>query len=181
MSLHCPCFNLYFYFGCAAKVMILKVKCNTTSKINGNLSNWLMGFVCNMYLVKYQSMLTYCAISYFFTYFLLSCGQRKLWSRVLFIFSVSPQGPHIALEMSVGSLLWRGALTFPPHPHWQPMCQLVAFSTGVGVWEVENMEEREAEEKKPERACIWPFLDLRVCVCVCVTRPQTSDIPFAMT
>ncbi|KAI4821370.1 hypothetical protein KUCAC02_029304, partial [Chaenocephalus aceratus] len=46
-----------------------------------------------------------------------------------------PQGPHIALEMSVGSLLWRGALTFPPHPHWQPMCQLVAFSAGVGVWE----------------------------------------------
>jgi len=96
---------------------------------------------------------------------------------VLFIVSASPQGPHIALEMSVGSLLWRGVLTFPPHPHWQPMCQLVAFSAGVGVWEVENTEERETVEKEQESECVYE----RVCVCVCVTRPQTSDIPVAMT
>ncbi|TNN53892.1 hypothetical protein EYF80_035869 [Liparis tanakae] len=67
----------------------------------------------------------------------------------------SCEGPRIALEMSVGSLLWRGALTFPPHPHWQPMCQLVAFSAGVGVWEVENTEERETVEKEQESECVY--------------------------
>lgn len=73
--------------------------------------------------------------SSFFTCFLLCSGQRKLWCKVLFIFSVSPQGSYIAFEISVGSMLWRGVLTFPPHPHWQPMCQLVAFSAGVyGRW-----------------------------------------------
>lgn len=73
--------------------------------------------------------------SSFFTCLLLCSGQRKLWCKVLFIFSVSPQGSYIAFEISVGSMLWRGVLTFPPHPHWQPMCQLVAFSAGVyGRW-----------------------------------------------
>ncbi len=106
--------------------------------INENLRKKWMSSACQMYLpLEKQNMLTDCAVSYF----LLSGGHRRPGSRVLFIFSVSPQGPHIALEMSVGSLLWRGALTFPPHPHWQPMCQLVAFSAGVGVWEVENTEE----------------------------------------
>ena len=69
----------------------------------------------------------------------------------------------------MGSLLWRGALTFPPHPHWQPMCQLVAFSTGVGVWEVENTEERETEEKEQETEIVYKcFLCVCVCVYVCV-------------
>ena len=46
-----------------------------------------------------------------------------------------------------------------------------------GVWKVENTEERETEEKEQERVCILASLD----VSVCVTRLQTSDIPFAMT
>lgn len=97
------------------------------------------------------NLLTKCISTFlFFTSILLCSGQRKLWRRVLFIFPPFPRGPHAALEMSVGSLLWRGALTFSPHPHWQPMCQLVAFSAGVGVREVENTEERETQEKETE-------------------------------
>lgn len=84
---------------------------------------------------------------------------------MLFIFTLSPQGPHLALEMSVGSKLWRGALTFPPHPHWQPMCQLVAFSAGVGVWEVENTEERETEEKERESERVYERFWMCVCIC----------------
>lgn len=75
------------------------------------------------------------------------------WSKeikVLFIFPPYPLGSRTTLEMSVGSSLWRGALTFSPHPHWQPMCQLVAFSAGVGVREVENAEGQETWEKETE-------------------------------
>lgn len=69
----------------------------------------------------------------------------------------------------MGSLLWRGALTFPPHPHWQPMCQLVAFSAGVGVKEVENTGEREAEEKQHERERVYEHFWMCVCECVYVS------------
>lgn len=69
---------------------------------------------------------------------------------MLFIFPPYPRGSRTTLEMSVGSSLWRGALTFSPHPHWQPMCQLVAFSAGVGVREVENTEGQETWEKETE-------------------------------
>ena len=149
-------------------------------KNNKNPSAGRVKFACNMYLplekLK-QADLPHGIL--FLHLFLLCVGQKKMWSRVLFIFTLSPQGPHLALEMSVGSLLWRGALTFPPHPHWQPMCQLVAFSAGVGVWEVENTEERETEEKERESERVYERFWM--CVCVYVTRPQTSDIPFAMT
>lgn len=102
-------------------------------------------------------------LSFFFTYISLCSGQTESLRKVLFLFPPYPRGPHTALEMSVGSSLWRGALTFSPHPHWQPMCQLVAFSAGVGVWEVENTEERETQEKETELVYehFW-------CVCLCV-------------
>jgi len=153
---------------------ILKTKI-TTFYNKENLYIWWIEFACNIYLtIHYPNMLTHCTASDFFTYFLLCSGQRKLWGTVLFIISVSPQGPHIALEMSVGSLLWRGALTFPPHPHWQPMCQLVAFSAGVGVWEVENTGERETEEKEQGRERVFePFW---MCVWVCVVCNKASDL-----
>lgn len=35
------------------------------------------------------------------------------------------------------------------------MCQLVAFSAGVGVWEVENTEERETEEREQETELVY--------------------------
>lgn len=35
------------------------------------------------------------------------------------------------------------------------MCQLVAFSAGVGVWEVENTGERETEEREQETELVY--------------------------
>lgn len=99
--------------------------------------------------------------------YLFSFGSCKLGCTLSSSFLSKPPDLHTALEMSVGSLLWRGALTFPPHPHWQPMCQLVAFSAGVGVLEVQgNTEEPETQqkEKPPEKMRVYDF-----CVCVCLS------------
>lgn len=46
-----------------------------------------------------------------------------------------------------------------------------------GVREVQNTEERETEEKEARGSV---HLSISGFECVCVTRPQTSDIPFPM-
>lgn len=91
-------------------------------------------------------------------------STRKLCCKVFFISSLSPQGSHIASEMSVGSfaLAWHTDIpSTPTRAANVPISGLLRR----GVWEVQNTEEREMAERGRGRESTFERLWMQLCIC----------------
>lgn len=93
------------------------------------------------------------------------------------LISSSPGSPYCSGDVcGFLAMAWRSDIPSTPTLAANvPISGLLRRGGSMGGGEHRRMRDR--GERARQRACIRVFLD----ACVYVTRPQTSDIPFAMT